>query len=102
VRFKVRQTDIDNGERNKCKGCPVARAINRILREPYTAHVGPVSIHIGEDTGLYGEQRIQTPSDIINWIHGFDKGRRGIGPVDFDLPIEPRFLKEGKINEDET
>jgi hypothetical protein len=88
MKIQVTQEDIDQGIRGMCYACPVARAINRHLREGYFSAVGIILIEI-EDAEQIQFHEIDTPEIAAEFIRRFDhlSIRCTVEPIEFDLCI---------------
>ena len=76
----VTQEDIDNGERQSCSRCPVARAIARALQ------VSETRVTVASRIAVF-DQRVApltTPRKVMSFITAFD-GERPVEPFSFDL-----------------
>lgn len=69
----VLQTDIDNGRACNCQHCPVARAINRVLKGGYFAESGCLNIVILQEGCTVPECTLSTPSLVNQFINAYDQ-----------------------------
>ena len=109
--INVTQHDINTGIQSRCKECPVALAVNRVLAEGYHCQVGDQYIDtMALNDRLAASQH--TPKVVAAFIYAFDKfGAKGkqleitevdgvlagravdIHPFSFDLDIPLQFLR---------
>lgn len=95
MKIKVLQSHIDNGKKKDCRLCPIALAIQEILKDIYTVSVSMSKIHIFCKFDLQNEF-IKPSFDIVTFIWQFDnleQGDKRIEPFEFDLYIPLRLLK---------
>ncbi|MCI0537687.1 MAG: hypothetical protein L0Z50_20935 [Verrucomicrobiales bacterium] len=93
MRIEVTQNDIDKGCEKDCLKCPVALAINRVLRKPYVCYVDIPLIRIRKGRSLDFVCEILTPEVAIDFIRAFDPGR-DVSPFSFDLSIPEEYVAE--------
>lgn len=90
--INVTQQHIDKGCRIQASNCPIALAIDELLKEPLQAWVCQSNIGIGAE----GEERFRyqenTPESAKEFITRFDAGEP-VEPFSFDLDIPAEFLK---------
>jgi hypothetical protein len=88
--ISVTQEDIDNGCTNDKFACPLARAINRVLKPQFTSVVTNVLVYLtGDDQGLV----FYLPYKATEFIKGFDTlGSFIVEPMVFELDIPEEFL----------
>lgn len=81
VRIDVTQDDIDNGERDSCDACPIARALHRVgypRAEVYRASWWP---------GDHDRSHVPLPPSAMAFVQRFDAGREPVVPGTFVLPV---------------
>jgi len=79
-KIEVTTGDIRKGDRNEVYTCPVALAVNRVLRI--------TNVNVGEDTISFrfndGEFALSLPVAVIDWIEKFDMEKK-VKPFTFVL-----------------
>lgn len=96
MKIQVTRAHIDEGERSNCRHCPVARAIQELLREPLYVHVDQVEFIIyGPRTGPGPDLKHYGPLPRLagQFVIDFDYSRR-VYPFWFELEIPADLLKE--------
>jgi len=93
VTVNVTARDIANGIRGECRSCPVARAINRLLKKPYVSIVGFSSVcyhSITNSGNVYGPD---APKNASSFIHAFDANQNP-QPFKFRMSIPKMVLNK--------
>lgn len=85
VTISVTRDHIERGQRAMACRCPIALAINSLLRRGFHAAVGTVDLSIGA-------QSIDLPEVAIEWAERFDFHGTG-EPFSFTLSINEEALK---------
>ena len=90
VNIFVTEERIATGKRNDCWACPVALAINSVLKPGYVANVDTdlIEIHAGDYTGV----AIVTPDRIVDFISQFDLDYT-MEPEVFRINIPAEYLR---------
>jgi hypothetical protein len=102
----VTQEDLNQGVANHCTLCPLALAVDRVLRRPYAASVGGVSLRIHVGIPVEGSGRSQVSSSLLPleaqlFVYQFDNpdasGRivTGSSPASLLLKLPPKLIREG-------
>lgn len=92
VTINVTKRDIAKGKRGLCHTCPVALAVNRLLKKPFRSVVGTIAIkyeHITEGGSVYGPN---IPINATQFIHNFDDYKNP-APFKFRMSIPKMVLK---------
>lgn len=92
VTVNVTARDIVKGIRGECRCCPVALALNRLLKKPYATNVGIRSVcyYSITDTGnVYGPDM---PEFVSTFIYAFD-GNKNPLPFKFKMSIPKMVLR---------
>lgn len=76
MKIQVTQDDIDQGAIQDCYRCPVAIAINRVLKPDYSCEVGTKDIYIRQRCTSIGAfvSHLKTPTKAAEFIRNFDRG----------------------------
>ncbi len=85
VQVRVTQEDIECGTRGSAQCCPVARALQRIVQEPFVRGHG--GSYVKEITGVgkvYGD--LFFPVSVATFVTSFDKGAMVV-PFEFEVEI---------------
>jgi hypothetical protein len=91
VKVKVTQEDINTGLRGSCSLCPVALAVNRVLKAGLHATVDQSRIFIRRAFEIL--QDISTPTDARWFISAFDGAiAMSIAPFEFDLEVPQEVM----------
>ena len=104
VTVKVTQDDIDKGERETCRRCPIALALNRLLALPAEVRLGNVRSSANIVTSYHPKYwpTLPLPAECKRFIKIFD-GRGPVTPFDFPLTIDKRYLRQpGGASQPET
>lgn len=101
VRVKLNYLDISCGIPMVCSECPIARALNRMLKDGFKALVGPTVIAIVKDSDREFHYPLPTPGTARHFIYTFDRYQE-VDPIDFPLEIPEAMLKDGFLNSRET
>ena len=88
----VTQEDINQGVRRKCDSCPIALAINRILRMEYKSSCFAHVYIKNRETGGVIYRTIPLPDIAFNFILNFDR-KEEVYPITFTLDIPKEYLK---------
>lgn len=71
---QVTKSDIKRGDRQNCKLCPVAHALNRAMHYHYWVEVGGFSVEwMRRPTGPV--KQVPLPVKVGRWIGRFDMGK---------------------------
>lgn len=92
VTINVTKRDIAKGKRGLCHTCPVALAVNRLLKKPFRSVVGTITVkyeHITGGGSVYGPDM---PVDATQFIHDFI-GCKNPAPFKFRMSIPKMVLK---------
>ena len=92
VTVNVTARDIINGLAAECYRCPVALALNRLLKKPYRAKVGSATVmyeSITNSGNVYGPMMPLITSDFIR---AFDANRNPL-PFKFKMNIPKMVLR---------
>ena len=89
VRINVTQGDIAAGLPNNSASCPVARAVNRKLKEDYRSKI---SFSCGIYIHGVCEAAIELPKKAYDWWNKFDAGEE-VRPFTFTLKLPEEYLK---------
>lgn len=93
VTVNVTARDILKGIRGECKCCPVALALNRLLKKPYATDVGiqAVCYYSITNTGnVYGPDM---PEFVSTFIRAFDDNMNPL-PFKFRMSIPKMVLRK--------
>jgi len=97
TKIKVTKDHIKNGQKSNCENCPVALAINVILKQEYHSaiSVNVISLYNSEEE-LKNDFwlptiKINTPGAAGLFIYKFDR-RRIVSPIEFDLDIPKELV----------
>jgi hypothetical protein len=96
--ISVTQDDIEHGERGDCRGCPIARAVNRMLATGYFARVRD-EISIWTEGGGRFVRGLDLPDAAREFIALFDSNNGDpddtpVKPFTFEIPdIPAEYLK---------
>lgn len=95
TKVEVTRKHIDDGVRESCELCPIARATKDVVRDNVQIDVLPRVMIVFVDHGSKGCDRseIPLPSEADSFIANFDAGR-DVHPITLELDIPDRFLKE--------
>lgn len=77
--IEVTESDIEHGQREVCRDCPVALALSRALGKP--VHVFPRCAYYDN-----GEEWINLPQEVTAFIVRFD-GRLPVSPFSFEVDV---------------
>lgn len=80
MKISVTQEDIDKGERNECRRCPVALALARAGFSGWEVDAG--TIFLPHSTA----EPIRTPVEVTRFVLDFDEGLP-VFPFTFELPV---------------
>lgn len=86
--INVTQDEINRGERNKCKSCPIALSIIRSVDYPHV-YVGKniVTFYTSHDfSRILPSKIVKLPKEIQNWIYAFDS-KMPVMPISFELDV---------------
>lgn len=92
---QVTLEDIDNGFREDCQYCPVARALRRVLLPEFVGEAQQSRISIYNANRQHWEEELwscATPMVANQFINDFDK-KREVKPFEFELDIPDEYLK---------
>lgn len=94
VRINVTQGDVEAGLPNNAAYCPVARAVNRKLKEGYRSK-------ISHSCGIYQngvcEEVFDLPKKAYDWWNAFDAGE-DVCSFTFTLKLPEEYLKGDKTS----
>lgn len=93
VTVNVTARDILKGIRGECKCCPVALALNRLLKKPYAANVGIQSVCYVSITNIGNVYGPDMPEFVSTFIHAFD-GNKNPLPFKFRMSIPKMVLRK--------
>lgn len=93
TKVEVTQEDIDNGKMKSCDFCPVALAVNRVIRPQRDAQVYACIVIIRHEEGQRGGFP-SLPLAAQEFIENFDD-ERDVEPFSFALNIPDWALPEG-------
>lgn len=100
--ISITEIHIAEGVETDCANCPLALALNEVLKPEYRANVGAYTYHfdsVDPRTGERSGQRSQcfdTPQELSLWIIRFDQHKTNARPKDFMLMIPNEYLEEGE------
>lgn len=83
VTLKVTQKHVDEGAQASCDSCPVALALQEIVKPVYSAHIS-YRMRLFEDASNRIIWSIPTPWTAAIWINEF------YWPCDSELKVNPR------------
>lgn len=92
VIVNVTARDIVKGIRGECIKCPVALAVNRLLKKPYQATVGFITIYYKTTTNFEGVHGPLMPENVGAFIRTFDN-RSPPAPFKFKMYIPKIVLR---------
>lgn len=98
VQVTVTEADIQHGKRADCAACPVALAINRLLKPRYSSRLEQKTITIGLDRVHEGQQELITqqlglyPVEVAAKIRHYDE-TGDMEPFSFGYDIVDRVLR---------
>lgn len=97
VHIPVTQDDIAHGIRKDCHGCPIARAILRVLKPGHRIEIAGKTIRIerlriyqGQEEGIIACISLVT-NEIAAFVNAFDKGQ-SVKPFTFKLNLPERLI----------
>lgn len=95
---KITTEHIERGKVRDCSKCPMALAIQEMLREEFKVNISvyDVSIHRGgnpDPLDNHLEWAGSLTPGITGWIRRFDKSM-DMPPAEFELHIPEQYLKE--------
>jgi hypothetical protein len=91
--INVTQTDITNGFARRCSACPVALAINRVLRYGARALVSSSTFNLHR-TAFEDSQYVGCmPQEVGPFIKAFDR-YAPVQPFSFQIDIPRQFLRD--------
>lgn len=111
MRIKVTAEHIDKGRAVDCNLCPVALAINAVLKPPYRAETryGRTDFYNNDEVpmntppywgplldaphDLNAINSMNHPQEVYDFIHNFDR-LQPVVPSEFELAIPAEYLKE--------
>lgn len=93
VTVNVTARDIIKGKRGECKCCPVALALNRLLKKPYAANVGISSVYYYTITDIGKVYGPDMPEFVSTFIYAFD-GNKNPLPFKFRMSIPKMVLRK--------
>lgn len=76
MKIEVTQDDINNGQRSRCRFCPVALAIQRTFPDQL--------VTVGNEAAEIGMCFITFPTNASEFISAFDKGLK-VQPFTFEI-----------------
>lgn len=89
VTIDVTQEDIDAGSPNRCRSCPVARAVHRATGKPHI-------VVTRNEILLSGWGRFPLPAIAAEFISEFDAGRP-VSPFSFTLDLPDAAFAGGHL-----
>lgn len=97
VQVEVTQDDIAQGERYSRRACPIARALDRIVKQDTVVVVGEWKVRLYPNTKAYmepaGEFRvIEMPYQASGFVMRFDAGV-DVRPLWLEFSIPEELLK---------
>lgn len=90
--IKVTKEHINKGKQKDCTKCPVALAIQDVVREGYAVHVNGIMATIYDATRFHASYPLAYPTTM--WIMSFDQRSWAMKPFEFLLPIEEQYLRK--------
>lgn len=90
MRIEVTEDLIALGKTCLCDACPVALAINNVLREGYTSKVSALLISIMRGNITHTQHTM--PDSVTAFVSNFDRCRK-VEPFTFDLAISRAALR---------
>jgi len=100
--IQVLQSHIDSAKQRICHDCVIAKAVQAVLNDKYTAAVGATQLQIFEVEAYENRYNYAAyppkyttdlPGEISKYIWDFDNGRR-VKPTSFEVDIPSEYLKE--------
>ena len=88
MKIQVTQEDIDSGRRLQCNHCPVAKALQRALKNRRIYTDGNFVWEERDHSFLTDKVVASLPQDVKFKIVDFDRDRK-MQPFEFELPYEP-------------
>ena len=91
--IQIECDDIIHGKASSCRKCPVATAINRVLRDPFVADITiPFATIVDSKTGVMDlVRRINLPDRVGEFIYQFDN-HCDVFAFDFEIEIPDQYL----------
>lgn len=93
VTVNVTARDIIKGKRGECRCCPVALALNRLLKKPYAANVGIQAVYYVSITNTGNVYGPDMPEFVSIFIRAFD-GNKNPLPFKFRMSIPKMVLRK--------
>lgn len=84
--IKVTQEHIDQGKPRDCASCPIAKAINSLLKDKYSCEVASRVMTIREIDAFKWILGFDTPETCAKFIIKFDN-LKPVEPFEFELDI---------------
>ena len=95
ITVDVTQEYIDKGCRGGAGSCPVARAINAILKDSCSAYVSDNQFVLHDKVkSIASQEERPLPSIVTEFIKDFDNDYI-VKPFQFELDIPEQYLKTG-------
>lgn len=91
VTISVTKRDIERGCRSECCSCPVARAINRRLKETYKTHVSVSYLRVFKRHSVNWGTLL--PIRVMTFVDQFDDSK-AVNPFRFSIDIPKKYLRE--------
>lgn len=89
----VTTPDIRHGVAQDCEECPVAQALERVVRADIRLAVRSGFVTFYQTPGDSAAVSIALPWAAREFVERFDEGL-GVEPLTFELDIPPEFLRE--------
>lgn len=98
ITIKVNRFHIHKGVKTNCRYCPIALAINKILKKQFKCKVGRLMVDIiNPHVGYYNlMSSFKIPNKASNFVDNFDHNQI-VKPFKFDIEINDNFIEESNI-----
>lgn len=105
IQIEVTAKDIETGQQCDCQNCPVALALQRVLKDGYTgqAYTNSVRIIYVDQWNLWRGESFSLPEKVVRFISLFDAGAVNseyeiveLQPFTFELDLPKEYLNENQ------
>lgn len=87
--INVKQHHIDKGWLCECRDCPIAQAVNEVLKQDHYAEVNRQNIAICNNLNSI---ILESPTSVSKFVEEFDNGLH-VSPFSFELDLPVEVLK---------
>lgn len=95
VTVEVTQADINRGEKGRCRTCPVALAIQRVIVPTHAPEVFGDYLFLREVLYVSNKVELRLPDEVPEFIDAFDD-EDAVWPFTFSLDVPDDLVLEAR------